>query len=108
MKEYLIRKKVIARLEEECWVSWYPYKTKFRKEIDIFGVFDIVAMKGKEAKFIQLTSYENVSARIKKVGKFLTKNKIDFKNIEVWGWNKKKHEFRIVRVSRTGLLAHMS
>lgn len=110
-KESVIRKKVIDRLSKGGWICWYPFKARYAKEVDIFGVFDIFAVHaGGKIKLIQLTNYANVSNRIKKVTTWLEKNqispeafgeKLDGANVvsmEVWGWNPKKKEFRIVRL----------
>ena len=97
-KESLIRKKAVGILEKEGYVYWYPAKVKF-KQNDIFGVFDLVCWKKKTTniKFLQLTTLPNFSARRKKIRAFLDRNKFPQKvlvDIEVWGWNQAKKEFR--------------
>jgi len=77
MKEEKIRKKTIELLENEGWVVWYPYKTRWQKHKDIFGVYDLIAAKGEEIKFIQLTTFKNVPARVKKIRKFLNENNLN-------------------------------
>ena len=44
MKESAIRKKAIEALIEDGYLTWYPSPVRWKKEIDIFGVFDIVAV----------------------------------------------------------------
>ncbi|MFH1714236.1 MAG: hypothetical protein ABH831_01405 [Candidatus Nealsonbacteria bacterium] len=97
-KESLIRKKAVEILHKEGFVYWYPAKVKF-KQNDIFGVFDIVCWKKRttKIKFLQITTYPNFSARKKKVQDFLKRNRIPRKisvEVEVWGWNQRKREFR--------------
>lgn len=99
-KEAVIRKHALDYLNGEGWVCWYPYRNKYAKEQDIFGVFDLVCIHpdGK-ILFLQLTSYSNVAARFKKVMKFFDSNYMlpsFFHNasFEVWGWHNEKKEFR--------------
>lgn len=97
-KEALIRKKAVSILEKEGYVYWYPAKVRF-KQNDIFGVFDLVCWKKRTTniKFLQLTTLPNFSARRKKIRDFLDRNKFPQKvlvDIEVWGWNQSKQEFR--------------
>ena len=99
-KEAIIRKLAIEELHDDGWVTWFPYKVRYAKEQDIFGVFDLVAMHpdGKML-FLQLTSYANISARFKKVSKFfetnfMLPNFFHKASFEVWGWHNEKKEFR--------------
>lgn len=101
-KEAVIRKKALEILEKNNFVSWYPAKVKF-KQNDIFGVFDLVCWKKKSAeiKFLQLTTSPNISARRKKIKAFIAENKIPHKitvDIEIWGWNQKKKEFKVEEI----------
>lgn len=107
MKENIIRKKAIEKLVEDNWICWYPYKTRWKKEQDIFSVFDLICLKPNERGqfvgpckiiFIQLTSLSNIRAREKKIKRFLRTNKLKYFPAEVWGYNKKKKEFKIVVV----------
>ncbi|MFH1509594.1 MAG: hypothetical protein ABID67_00375 [Candidatus Nealsonbacteria bacterium] len=100
--EQFIRKKAVEILEKTGFVYWYPAKVKF-KQNDIFGVFDLVCWKKKttEIKFLQLTTYPNISSRRKKIRGFIDENKIPRKvtvDIEIWGWNQKKKEFKVEEV----------
>ena len=102
-KESVIRKKVIDKLSEDGWITWFPHKARYAKEVDIFGVFDVIAIGPADSilLLIQLTDYTNVSHRVKKVNDGFATNHIEpleFSevNFEVWGWNPKKKEFRIV------------
>ncbi len=98
-KESEIRKKAVQILEKQKWLIWWPSRAIF-KQNDIFGVFDLICLKKKlgSLKFIQLTTLSNLSTRRKKIKNFLKKNQIskqNLANIEVWGWNNRKKEFKI-------------
>ena len=98
-KESFIRKKAIQILEKQKWVIWWPSRAIF-KQNDIFGIFDLICLKKKvgNLKFIQLTTLSNVSTRRKKIKNFLKENQLSKKSpadIEIWGWNKNKKEFKI-------------
>ena len=103
-KEAVIRKKVIETLSQDGWICWYPFKARYAKEVDIFGVFDVIAVHAHGLiKLIQLTDYTSVSKRIKKIEGWLNANEICTcafaqTEFEVWGWNKNKKEFRIVKL----------
>ena len=92
MKEAEIRKKAIKELTDEGWTIWYPYKSRFKKENDIFGVFDLILVQLSTVKFIQLTTKGNMKARERKVRNFLTKNLLQL-NVEIWGWSKQRKCF---------------
>lgn len=98
-KESEIRKKAVQILEKQKWIIWWPSRAIF-KQNDIFGIFDLICLKKRlgNLKFIQLTTLSNLSTRRKKIKNFLKKNQLSKKNlanIEVWGWNKRKKEFKI-------------
>ena len=105
-KESVIRKKVIDKLSEDGWICWFPHKARYAKEVDIFGVFDVIAIQpgtlAAAVKFVQFTDHTNVSARVKKVTTWLDSNQLETEafngvvSMEVWGWNPKKKLFRIV------------
>jgi len=99
MKEATLRKKVIEILRDN-WVCWYAPKVRY-KETDLFGIWDLVCLKKRDAsspvRFIQITTLSNISARRKKILKFLKENNIH-RQSEIWGWDKKKRKFKIVKV----------
>ncbi len=96
-KEAVIRKKALEILKEDRWVCWCPKKVKFH-ETDVFGIIDVLALKGKRQKNIQLTTLSNVSAKRKKITAFLTKFKVELP-VEIWGWNQKKKVFKKERIN---------
>ena len=96
MKEAIIRKKAIEILTKENYISWYPSPVRWKKEIDIFGVFDIVAVKHlKVPRFIQITTLSNISARKHKVLKVFN-DVLPLMSIEIWGYDKKKKIFKVI------------
>ena len=97
MREAEIRKKAIEILRREKWIVWYAPKVKF-KQTDIFGIIDLLALKGRRRKNIQLTTLPNVAAKRKKITNFLKKNKVELP-VEIWGWNSKKKEFRKEKIN---------
>jgi len=96
-KESLIRKKAVQILEKEGWIVWYPSKARFQQN-DVFGVIDVLALKGKRQKNIQLTTLSNVSTKRKKITNFFKKFKVELP-IEIWSWDKKKKEFRKEKIN---------
>jgi len=97
VKESEIRKKAIKELQADGWITWFAPKVKFQ-QTDIFGIIDLLALKGRKKKNIQLTTLSNVSGRRKKIINFLKKNKVEM-TVEIWAWNGRKKEFRIICVS---------
>jgi len=95
-KEAEIRKKAIKILKKEKWVTWFAPKVKF-KQTDVFGIIDLLALKGKKRKNIQLTTLPNVSAKRKKITNFLKKYKVELP-VEIWAWSKKEKKFRIEKI----------
>ena len=98
-KESEIRKKAVRILEKQKWLIWWPSRAIF-KQNDIFGIFDLICLKKKvgNLKFIQLTTLSNLSTRRNKIKNFIREHQLSKQNaadIEVWGWNKDKKEFKI-------------
>ncbi len=96
-KEAVTRKKAVRVLEETGWVVWYPPKIKF-KQTDVFGVIDVLALKGRQKKYIQLTTLPNVSAKRKKITGFLKEHEVEL-TVEIWCWDKKRKGFRKEKVN---------
>jgi len=99
MKEKYIKAKVKTKLVLAGWQCWFPIKSYYGLEKDIFGVFDCVAVKNNKVRFIQYTTLPNVSARRKKVREFLKKNDLEI-TAEVWGWSDKIKIFKIEEVKK--------
>jgi len=96
-KEKLIRKKAIEILRRDKWVVWFAPKVKF-KQTDVFGIIDLLALRGRQRKNIQLTTLPNVSTKRKKIINFLKKNKVELP-VEIWSWNSRKKEFKKERIN---------
>lgn len=91
-KEADIRKKAIEQLQADGWITWFAPKVKFL-QTDVFGIIDLLALRGKSKKNIQLTTLSNVSARRKKIVSFIKKHKVEL-IVEIWAWNQKKRCFK--------------
>jgi len=96
-KEAEIRKKAIGKLQDDGWITWFAPKVKF-KQTDVFGIIDLLALKGKKKKNIQLTTMSNLSARRKKITCFLKENKIEM-TVEIWAWNGIKKQFKKEKIN---------
>jgi hypothetical protein len=96
-KEVQTRKKAVDFLQNKGWVVWYPAKVKF-KQNDIFGIIDLLALRGKKMRYIQLTTPPNVSRCRKKILGFFKKNKVSLP-VEIWYWHKAKKFFKIIFVT---------
>lgn len=94
MTENKNKKLVKDTLEKEGWLIWYPPVSRFAPSFkycdeqhsakDIFTLFDCVALKDSEVRWVQYTSYGNRLARVKKINNFFEKWKV-FVPCEVWG-----------------------
>ena len=93
MTEYQIKQQVKKKLDKEGYIYWFPLRNKYRKE-DIFSIWDLIAWKDSELRFIQFTSKSNISARKKKIEKYFKDNDV-FCPSEVWGYDKEKKSFII-------------
>lgn len=96
-KESEIRKKAVQILNNGGWITWCPSRARY-KQNDIFGIIDLLAVKRKKMKKIQLTTLPNVSAKRKKITNFLKSNKIEM-TVEIWAWNRKKREFKKEKIN---------
>jgi len=96
-KESETRKKAVQELRGNGWVVWYPCKVKF-KQNDVFGIIDVLALKGRGMKNIQLTTLPNVSAKRKKIMNFLEEFKVELP-VEIWCWDKKRKKFRKEKIN---------
>lgn len=94
MIESKIKKVVKDTLEKEGYLVWYPPVSRFAPKFkycdeqhsakDIFTIYDCLALKDSELRFIQYTSHKNMRAREKKIKNFFDKWKV-FLPTEVWG-----------------------
>ncbi len=96
-KEAEIRKKAMEILRKGGWITWFGPKVKF-KQTDVFGIIDLLALKGKRQKNIQLTTLSNISVRRKKIINFLKKFKVELP-VEIWAWDRKERKFRKEKIN---------
>lgn len=69
----------------EYWNSF------IRKRVDLYGIFDIIALRENEVLFVQTTSGSNVSARVRKIAdsEYTPVIREAGVRMEVHGWTKK-------------------
>lgn len=118
--ENVIRKKAKEKLAADGWIISMPKRQRFgattttlpegktfdngkqyKGHDDFFSVFDGIAWKDGEIKFIQWTSHSNVSERIKKIKKFISSWDISLPRhvtAEVWGYTDREGFTRIEQV----------
>ena len=68
---------------------------------DLFGIVDVLALRGKETLAVQCTSLDNVSSRVNKLSEHENTPRLREANwtIHVHGWKKGAREPRVVDVS---------
>lgn len=72
-----------------CWIVEY-WNSFTRKRVDLFGMFDIIAVRDGETLAVQTTT-TGVSSRVKKIGasEYLDAVRSAGWTIEVHGWTKR-------------------
>lgn len=75
---------------------WNAYT---QRRHDLFGVFDLLALKGPETMGVQPTTASNVSARVNKItdSPYLDAIRKAGWNIQVHGWAKVKNRWKLTR-----------
>lgn len=100
--ERVIKKKGLEILRADGWVAWCPAKVRYQ-ETDVWTIFDCVCVRGfGEFKFIQWTSKSNMRARQRKIEDFFRRENVFIPDAEVWGYDDKTHEFRIIPILPLG------
>lgn len=98
MKESQVLFKAKEKLHKEGYYFWIPPRTW--GERDIFGVFDLIAAKGKKIMFVQFTTIQHISDRHKKILGFYRDKKLGpFPNVFVWAYDPKKESFKVRRIT---------
>lgn len=98
MKEAHVLLEAKNKLRREGWVFWVPPRTW--GERDIFGVFDLIAAKGRKMIMVQLTTIQHISDRHKKIVNFYREQGIGpLPNVFVWAFNPRKGEFKVRRIT---------
>ena len=85
-------------LKDSGWlVATVEYYNAYkRRNVDLFGIIDILALRGPETLAIQATSKSNTSARVHKIE---SSSALSFVlaagwRLEVWGWYKEGRFWR--------------
>lgn len=97
MTEAQIKSKANIILSDCGYVFWYPPKVKFY-ERDIFGIFDLVAVKDNVVHFIQLTTISHLSHRRRKIKEFFAKHSVKIPHSYVWAYAPMDGDFIVERV----------
>lgn len=92
----------LENIRERGYVPWVvEYWNAFsRKRVDLFGIFDIIAVGNGETLAVQTTSGSNVSARVKKIAdsEYIAACRDAGWRIEVHGWRKSARNRWVLRV----------
>ena len=97
MTEKQLRDFITDKLGKSGWICWWSPRVKFRKQQDIFTMWDGCAAKKEEIKFIQFTTKSNASSHRKKIGEFKKIYELSHTG-ELWLWNGKTKEFEIENI----------
>jgi hypothetical protein len=96
----------LAAIRERGYQPWVvEYWNSFsRKRVDLFGIFDIIAVGNGETLAVQTTSGSNVSARIRKIrdSEYIAACREAGWRVEVHGWAKNasnRWKLRVVDIS---------
>lgn len=88
-----IEKLAQAILEKEKFLVWRPPKVKFQSQ-DILGLFDLIALSGKELKLVQVHKGRKRPYKSGKIFKLKKPKKVSF---ELWVWEEKNQEFKVYK-----------
>lgn len=98
--EATIKKHGLAKLRAEGWFAWCPAKVRYQ-ETDVWSIYDCVCVRGNgEFKFVQWTSKSNMRARVRKIEDVFRRENVFIPNSEVWGYDDKTHDFRIIPITK--------
>jgi len=104
MKEETLKKKANIILKTNGWEVWFPPNVKWKKQKDIFGIWDGIAWREDQLLFFQLTTMKNKAARGKKIIDYMNKYYLDLPRSvkgQIWAWDKKIKFFRIFNIVET-------
>ncbi len=92
----------LANIRERGYQPWVvEYWNAFsRKRVDLFGIFDILAVGNGETLAVQTTSGSNVSARVKKIAasEYIACCREAGWRVEVHGWRKSARNRWVLRI----------
>ena len=95
--EKILRDDIVKVLATQGYISWWPGRIKFRAAQDIFTIWDLIAAKKNEIKFIQFTTKSNLSSHVKKINDYRTLYDLSHKG-EIWCWNGKTRQWEITYI----------
>ena len=95
MTEKELRDNVCEKLGHDGWICWFAPRVKFRKQQDIFTLWDGVAAKHGGIRFIQFTTKSNKSSHVTKIKQFKKIYNLSHRG-ELWLWDQKKRDFEII------------
>jgi hypothetical protein len=97
MTEKDLRDNITDILSKQGWICWWSPRVKFRKQQDIFTMWDGVIAKKDKIRFIQFTTKDNKTSHIKKISEF--KKMYDLSHDgELWLLDKKTKEWEIINL----------
>lgn len=93
--EKKIRDFLTEKLGLEGWICWWSPRVAYRKQQDIFSIWDGVAARGDEVKFIQFTTKQHKSDHLAKIRKYMALYGLSHHG-ELWLYDTKTRGFEIV------------
>ena len=100
--EYILKIKVRGYFEKQGYKIWFPPRVRYKKENDIFSIWDGVCWKKDKFIFFQITTLSNKSARLKKIVNYMLPNYLYMCPPKVKGllmcWKQKTKEFVITKI----------
>jgi len=101
--------RALAELKRDGWLAgvvehWNPHA---RIRQDLFGIIDVLAVRGIQTLALQVTSGSNMAARMKKLTGSKAANRVIYAGwiLEVWAYRKNA---RGRYVKRTGVIEYVS
>jgi len=88
MTEKEVKSEVVKDLKKGGWTYWTPPNIKFYQR-DIFGVFDLIALRAQKVRLIQYTTKTHLSHRRNKIKLFFQENAIHITFAYVYAYDKK-------------------
>lgn len=84
-----VENKAVKELEAEGWLVYrVKGSTKFNKNMDIFGLFDIIARKDLNIKWIQIKT--NRPVPMQPFSDFAQKHCTEYESVEQWIWKDRR------------------
>lgn len=93
--EKQIRDLAVETLGTQGWICWWPGRIKYRAAQDIFTMWDLIAAKGPDVRFVQFTTKGHKSDHLSKIAAYRGLYGLSHPG-ELWLWDAKKREFDII------------